>query len=316
MGKDHEEQSISLQEKTVEALTSVHKGIIELATKFERRFAIAQSSANPGFIVQPNRQNTLSLPDGAGGLLVSCANPSSQTLQGISVLCSDITFTFNGGTGPVFVPLTGVTNSVTVNNATSQEVALTIQVLGLDQALLYSSFLKNNQSVSLADAKGNPIGSSDTAGASLLTQLTGNLAPLTGPAPTLLATIPYSSFPASTVVKFAYAKSLSRNARKRTLMVARSTNTGLTNVGYVMGDSTIPIYDSYYGMYGIIDDANAAYKWTSIISSGQGVAASSSEDSISPNGVALSVDGFAIEISVGSTAPTSGDVYVYKQEVL
>jgi hypothetical protein len=139
---------------------------------------------------------------------------------------------------------------------------------------------------------------------------------MAGP-PQLIDTIPYSAFTASQTLVKKYPQTLSRNARKRNIIIYSSLNQAFSsNPSYIMTESTAPISNGTWGA-GAILNSNGGFNFTSITNAaGYGVFAASSADAVSPNGLSLSGDGFALALPMGATAPTSGNVYIYKQEVL
>lgn len=148
--------------------------------------------------------------------------------------------------------------------------------------------------------------------------LKGSLAPLSANAPTLLATIPYSSFAANTTYVAKLQGVLLRNARSRTILVYSSLNQAFSsNPTFAMADSSISyMYNSFWGTGAVINN-NSGFSFTTNTNLAYyAVFSASSEDAVSPNPLSLAVDSIAIALPMGATAPTSGNVYILKNEVI
>lgn len=126
--------------------------------------------------------------------------------------------------------------------------------------------------------------------------------------PTLIASLPYSDFAASTTYYPYFPQSLHRNALHRTILVWNTLNESISGaIGFYPYDSTIASQPT---------GVAAGFSW------GSGVGTNSMfnvNDQLSSAGNAGSliaaVDSFQGGYPMGSTAPTSGTLNVYVTEV-
>lgn len=121
--------------------------------------------------------------------------------------------------------------------------------------------------------------------------------------PTLIDTITYTSFTASTTLYKTYTTVLSRGAKKRTFVLTNTLNQPITSAPISLFESTARqgINGGYGGdtyTTGSLS-GNSEYSYTS--------------DAHTP--LALNVDSFQIGLAMGATVPTSGNFYVYVTEI-
>lgn len=133
--------------------------------------------------------------------------------------------------------------------------------------------------------------------------LDGSNAPLVAAAPTLLATIPYSDFTASGTYYWLPAANLHRNARARTVSVANSMNEPVTAISAGVSDSAAAISLSNVFISGPFP--------TGSLVNGQTVTDTSERNPI----LAAHGDTLALSLTMGATAPTSGNVKIYVAEL-
>lgn len=129
-----------------------------------------------------------------------------------------------------------------------------------------------------------------------------NSLPDTVHGPTLIAEIPYTAFAASTLYRMNYTGVLQRNAKARTFSLVNTMNEALTIEQVRFYDSTTPS-GAVPLSYGQTDDGPTSADAQSM---GNG-----DRNSIWGS----QVDLFQIWLEVGSTAPTTGDYYIYVTEV-
>ncbi len=142
--------------------------------------------------------------------------------------------------------------------------------------------------------------------------LTGNNVPLVAAAPTLVATVPYTSFTTASASIYPYfPQTLSRNARARTFSLVNELNEALTTGSIALCDSTYMGTGSTptYSVGGDTVALGAAASDQSYIKS--------SEETSSGNAgmLAAHVDSFQLILGMGATLPTSGNVKLYMTEV-
>jgi len=126
--------------------------------------------------------------------------------------------------------------------------------------------------------------------------------------PRLLVTVPYSQFTQASTSIYPYVVgSLNRHARARTFVMVNSLNEPLTNALYALYDSATQSGNPS-GMIENVSESQALY------SGNQWVAASESASSGNHGLLAAKVDSVQIGLGMGSTLPTSGNVYVYVAE--
>ncbi len=129
--------------------------------------------------------------------------------------------------------------------------------------------------------------------------------PKTANAPRLLATIQYSSFQASQTYYDDVMESLSRNAIQRTFIISNTLNEPVTVANILPTDSTV---DSNGGN----DFGDGTGQMANAIPSNSFGLYTSEVHPI----LAAHVDSFQIGLSMGSTAPTSGNVKIYVVELI
>jgi hypothetical protein len=132
-------------------------------------------------------------------------------------------------------------------------------------------------------------------------QLTGSIAPNVAAAPTLLATINFSQFTASTTTYQTVISLLRRNAKQRTFIITNSMNQPITTVTLFFNDSA-----SSVGSNKVVN-----ITLTAPVANGQTVETSESKPILVSH-----VDSVLIGLAMGATAPTSGEVKIYVVEVL
>ena len=146
-----------------------------------------------------------------------------------------------------------------------------------------------------------PLGGS--SGSPLYTEATGNLAPLTAGAPVLLATYPYTDFAASTSLRGIFTGVLHRNARARVFSFDNALNEAIASASIFLFDSVVN-----GGAYGIGGSANIT------LSAGFPANFPMFYNSQAEPGLAANLDSAQINLSMGTTAPTSGDVTFWVTE--
>ena len=146
------------------------------------------------------------------------------------------------------------------------------------------------------------------AGDGNVVQLTGSLAPLTAGPFTLVYSSSYSNFSASTTSYAFLDSSFIRHARSRTILIRNTMNIALAAAPSVyMSDSSIPGGQSINYVDGggdsivfpVAPSSGNAWTW---VAGRQG------------EGVGVPMDSAFISMSIGSVAPTSGTLYIYKEE--
>lgn len=140
--------------------------------------------------------------------------------------------------------------------------------------------------------------------------LIGTTPPLDTITPRMIATVHYSDFTvASANIVPYYPQVLTRNARERTIMVYNTMDVGLTT-------SNFAFYDSVLGIEGtpsISETGNLGFP----PGSGSVSIGTSEESATNSQGIFAShVDSFQAILGVGSTLPTSGNVYIWVSELL
>ena len=178
-----------------------------------------------------------------------------------------------------------------------------ISVPGLTGSWDALVYLTNEQAPSVT-----PLGSTTTS--PLITELTGSLAPLTGGPFTLVYSASYSNFSASTT-SYAYLdRSFIRHARSRTILIRNTMNIALAAAPSVyMSDSSILGGQSI----NYVDGGGDSIVFPVAPSSGNSwtwVAGRQGE------GVGVPMDSAFISLPIGSVAPTSGTLYIYKEETI
>lgn len=125
--------------------------------------------------------------------------------------------------------------------------------------------------------------------------------------PRLIATIPYSSFTASTTLNYKIDSSLNRNARHRTFTIVNQTNQpfSASQPGIFMYDSTVVSPSS------IPIGVNSQTFGNNSMSAG-GWAIGTSEQY---GYLGAHADSLFASIPMGATVPTSGNVLVYVTEL-
>lgn len=120
--------------------------------------------------------------------------------------------------------------------------------------------------------------------------------------PTLIDTVPYGAFTASTTTYKQYNAVLNRGAKKRSFIVTNTLNQPTTTCTITPYEST-----TRQGTGGIGGDACAVGVLSTSATYGN---SSDAHQSLSMN-----VDSFQVSIGMGSTVPISGNVYIYVTEV-
>ena len=146
--------------------------------------------------------------------------------------------------------------------------------------------------------------SGNSSGKPLIAELTGSLAPLTAAPPTLLLTVPYSDFTASSDYFFTLSGVLHRNARARSFVIYNSMNEALTGTGFDLEDSAIKV-GAPSGFASLVNYA----------SQGSTVTYTSTDNKNNLGYLGAAVDSIRGFFGMGATAPTSGNVYLYVTEV-
>lgn len=135
--------------------------------------------------------------------------------------------------------------------------------------------------------------------------------PLETVTPRLIATIPYTDFPASTSYYPYYAGVLTRHARARTFQLYNTMDQSLASNNFAFYDSALGIPESATAQF--------AYPSANVIGAGPGHVSVLASEEASANEDGLSaahVDSIQMILSMGATAPTSGNVLVYVSELL
>lgn len=123
--------------------------------------------------------------------------------------------------------------------------------------------------------------------------------------PRLVGTVPYSSFSANTTIYPVFMQVLSRNARQRTFIFSNTLNQPI-------GISNISLTDSLIDPSGGYNFGDGIGQLATNIPANTGYAVYTSE---LRSALIAHVDSFQVSISMGSTAPTSGNVQIYVVEV-
>lgn len=122
-------------------------------------------------------------------------------------------------------------------------------------------------------------------------------------APKLIGTFGYADFGANTTFKAIMTAVLSRNAVSRSFVVANTLNEPVTSLDFYLFDSTLSTY------------ANTGYGQNYLDANGVGTNAYAQYTSEDAGILAFHGDSLIIEMGMGATAPTAGEVQVYVVEV-
>lgn len=123
-------------------------------------------------------------------------------------------------------------------------------------------------------------------------------------APILIDTIPFSSFTASAAFFKTYSNKLNRNAKKRLFMVKSSLDQPISSSWIIILDSTVYVGGSVGGDSYTCPTGKPAAGSTAYYSAPLNQALASPGDS------------FGISLSMGATAPTTGNILIYVTEIL
>ncbi|PSR25636.1 MAG: hypothetical protein C7B43_16465 [Sulfobacillus benefaciens] len=125
-------------------------------------------------------------------------------------------------------------------------------------------------------------------------------------APVLIGRFAYGDFAASATYQAVMISVLHRHATQRSFIISNELNEALTSVRFYVFDSTQDTNSNTAGGQSYADSGGIAAsgygQYTSEGGSGAGV-------------LAMHFDSILIEMAMGATAPTSGDVYVYVTEL-
>ena len=193
-------------------------------------------------------------------------------------------FTFASTQNFLLVPTPGG-GSVSIQNTGTSSVSVTAQSLSLAQATAIA------QSVGASGIQ--------------IAQLTGSLAPLNPLPPVLVATVPYSSLTASSAF-FVEVTTLHANARERAWTVNNTLNEPLSGLKFAP-------FDTASNALSTATTLNAQEE-SSPTPPGSGNYVLYESRNIPILGTAT--DSMRVELDMGATAPTSGNVYVVVREVL
>jgi len=122
-------------------------------------------------------------------------------------------------------------------------------------------------------------------------------------APKLIGTFGYADFTASSTFKAVMIAQLSRNAVSRSFVVTNTLNQAVTSLDFYLFDSTLSTY------------SNTGYGQNYLDSNGVGTNAYAQYTSEEAGILAFHGDSLIVEMGMGATAPTSGEVQVYVVEL-
>lgn len=178
----------------------------------------------------------------------------------------------------------------------------TVQTVALDDVQILSVYQGGaatsgaNALVLQASTDVFPSGATNQA---VQAQLVGNNVPQANPIPRLLATTPYTAVSTTTAWFVRASGLLSRNAISRTFIWANSLNIALSSADMWFYDSTLPDEPS--------DGGNTAITTGAIAANAQTIQAQNNY---------LGIDSCVTNFSAVTTAPTSGNLYLYVVETL
>lgn len=160
------------QASVLAKLSDTTAALARLTAALEQRQSAEQSKMFD-YVIQANGTTTVSLPKGTGGLFVY----PQQDLSPVTVDVEGLKFKFPVGTTKgVFLPCPGTAAQAAFTNTSSSAIYCRIRTLSPEYAMMFAAGIANQGQVEIIDASGNVIGSSDTAGASILAQLTAGTA--------------------------------------------------------------------------------------------------------------------------------------------
>lgn len=161
-----------MAEEQAASLSKLSDNLARLTAALEQRQS-AEQSRMFDYVIQANGTTTVSLPKGTGGLFVY----PQQDLSPVTVDVEGLKFKFPVGTTKgVFLPCPGTAAQAAFTNTSSSAIYCRIRTLSPEYAMMFAAGMANQGQVEIIDASGNVIGSSDTAGASILAQLTAGTA--------------------------------------------------------------------------------------------------------------------------------------------
>jgi hypothetical protein len=131
--------------------------------------------------------------------------------------------------------------------------------------------------------------------------LTGNIAQDKAVGPTLLATIPYTSFSANATLYYGITGKLTRNAKRRSIIIQNTMDQDITNANIYLFDSAV---SGSVSSDGLASAKTFSHGKTTTVTGGANPSLNSPGDSLQLN------------LPMGATAPTTGNVTVYLTEVL
>ncbi|NMP24051.1 hypothetical protein HIJ39_17090 [Sulfobacillus sp. DSM 109850] len=122
-------------------------------------------------------------------------------------------------------------------------------------------------------------------------------------APTLIGTFAASDFSASQTYKAVMTGVLHRNAVERSFIIANTLNEALTSLDFWLFDTTLSTYSNTGGGQNLSDSNGVASNgYAQYTSEAAGI-------------LAFHGDSLIIQMGMGATAPTSGEVQVYVVEL-
>ncbi|AEW05216.1 hypothetical protein Sulac_1720 [Sulfobacillus acidophilus DSM 10332] len=122
-------------------------------------------------------------------------------------------------------------------------------------------------------------------------------------APVIIGTFSYTNFTASSTYKAIMSGVLHRNAAARSFIIANTLNEALTSLDFYLFDSTLSTYSNTGGGQNLSDTNGVASNgYAQYTSEAAGI-------------LAFHGDSVIIEMGMGATAPTTGEVQVYVVEV-
>jgi hypothetical protein len=241
------------------------------------------------------------------GFEITVSNAGSgQTLSGITVQDYD--------TLPSGLAVPGASYTSATNVATG--AAVTLSALNLANNAVVRLWIPITTAQQRKLVVNPTYGAAVTAGTGALelrvvptfgtVSLSGSLAPLTAAAPTLIATIPYSDFTASTTLYFPISGVLHRNTRRRTFFSYNTMDKPLSAAQYgVVLDSTIGLPS----LGGTNFSGASSVQTFSGFNSGYGEVNSDQITGLNAQG-----DSIVFALPMGATAPTTGSLKIWLVE--
>lgn len=201
------------------------------------------------------------------------------------------TLSFSVTNPTAFIPILTPGAPVDVKNPTSADAQVTVVYLGENPSQLMASLFATTSTLT------TQLTGTVTA------QLTGSLAPLTANNPKLVLSVPYGDFTASGTVTKDMAQVFSRNARFRTFVFANTLDQTVTDAKVLPYDSAIT------ATTGIGGDSFSA-------NGGVGNTFANYYGSDNNPTLKFETDSAQAQLTMGSTAPTSGSFDIYVIEVI